>query len=154
MNPGIQKIQGFFKHSGIVKNSLYIYKFKDSRVQEFKNLTIQEFEFKIEKSKEAENRKIQKYKQKIQKCTYLRIWKSKNKIQILFSLFSKKLEKNLNIKNPKIKKSWKFQKFDVWNRSRFIILAIFHPILSYIHFRLDTYFVYLIKFVYILTSRV
>lgn len=73
MNPGIQKIQGFFKHSGIVKNSLYIYKFKDSRVQEFKNLTIQEFEFKIEKLKEAENRKNQKYKQKIQKCTYLRI---------------------------------------------------------------------------------
>lgn len=73
MNPGIQKIQGFLKHSKIVKNSLYIYKFKDSRVQEFKNLTIQEFEFKIEKSKEAENRKIQKYKQKIQRYTYLRI---------------------------------------------------------------------------------
>lgn len=73
MNPGIQKIQAFFKHSGIVKNSLYIYKFKDSKVQEFKNPTIQEFEFKIEKLKEAENRKNQKYKQKIQKCTYLRI---------------------------------------------------------------------------------
>lgn len=31
-NPRIQKIQGFLKHSGIIKDSLYIYKFEGSRI--------------------------------------------------------------------------------------------------------------------------
>lgn len=90
-----------------IKNSLYIYKFEDSRVQEFRNLTIQEFEFKIEKSNDSKIANIRNILSKEirninKKFKNIHIWESEDSRIQKFKLYSpyskKKLEKRFKYK--------------------------------------------------------